>query len=71
MDAYSFGKYITNSRGVYKALSGVSSIYSGQGFANAALFAGGALSPIGPTVATGLAIATTLYGAKSIYEAFQ
>jgi hypothetical protein len=69
MNAYNFGRYISTSRGLQRALGGAARVYTGQGALESAFFVGGALSPfVGPIAAgvatTGLAV----YGGKQIYD---
>lgn len=49
MDAFAFGKHISNTRGIQRAVTSVPVIYRGQGLARAGQFLSGALTPIAET----------------------
>lgn len=75
MDAFAFGKYISNSRGLQRAVTGVPAIYRGQGVVNAAQFLGGALSPVAevaglynPYIQAALIAPTVWQGAKWLVD---
>jgi hypothetical protein len=69
MNAFEFGKYISTSRGIQRALTGVSTIYSGQGAVRSLQFTAGALSPfVGTALGTVAAVGAAVYGGKQIYD---
>lgn len=65
MNAYQFGQYVYTSQGANRAFNASLDVAKRIGPASGALVATGAFAPF---VGTALTVASTLYGAKQVYD---
>jgi len=69
MNSFELGNYITNNKGLAKAVDLIPRIYTGEGVIGTSIYVGGALTPfVGPIASGVIAGGLAVVGVKQIYD---